>query len=164
MSQIVKSLQTRIQEITASIAAQTAELAAYETLLRIESAKENTPTEHSPSGSAVQTTPVVNGSGSAVELADIKFTGNKTTLVADIVERYGNAGASAKDIDNVFTARKIKRSKNLVYNTLSYLAAKKKLHRHEGRYYAVVAAPVSKSQSASPVKTKRKLSAAASRR
>ena len=87
-----------------------------------------------------------------MELADITTTGNKTTLVADIVRAHGSLGVSPKDVDQFFSARKIERGKNLIYNTLSYLVAQKKLLRRDGRYFGTVNAPVAPSQSAPPTK------------
>jgi len=52
------------------------------------------------------------------------------------------------DVDQIFSARKIKRGKNLIYNTLSYLVAQKKLQRRDGPYFGVVTVPVAQSQSA----------------
>jgi hypothetical protein len=55
-------------------------------------------------------------------------------------------------VEKVFNDRKIKRSKNLIYNTLSYLVAQKKLQRRDGRYFGVTTAPASPSASAAPTK------------
>jgi hypothetical protein len=158
MSLIANTLKIRIGEITASIAAQTAERAAFERVLQIELGKQTSLIQEAPKGNNSHPTPIVKGSEPAVELAGLSFTGNKTTLVADIVKGYGSAGASPKEISDVFTSRNIKRSKNLVYNTLSYLTAQKKLHRHEGRYYALLPSPIAQNHSVPP--KKRKLSAA----
>ena len=66
-------------------------------------------------------------------------------------------------MDQFFSARKIKRGKNLIYNTLSYLVAQKKLQRRDGRYYAAVTTLAAQSQSAAPP-TKRRLSPAGLKR
>jgi hypothetical protein len=145
MTQLVKFIRTRIQEITACVEAQTTELAVYERILQIETAKTSTPTEESPSAGTA-----------AVELENLTFTGNKTALVGDIVRSYGSSGALPKEVDSAFTAKKIKRSKNFIYNTLAYLVTQKKLHRHDGRYFAVLTAPVAQNPGNS--RTKRKLS------
>ena len=158
MSHLTESLQTRIHELTASINKQKTELAAYEQILQIETAKASSTPEESPSDAPSETNPSSPQAISvapAVELADITTTGNKTTLVADIVRAHGSLGVSPKDVDQFFSARKIKRGKNLIYNTLSYLVAQKKLLRRDGRYFG---APVAQSQSAAP--TKRRLSPA----
>ena len=57
MSQLTKSLQTRIEELTASLEAQTAELAAYHRVLHLELAKEGTPAEEIPSDPRAGRTP-----------------------------------------------------------------------------------------------------------
>jgi hypothetical protein len=159
--QLAKTLKTRIQELNASIATQKNELDAYERLLQIETAKGSTPNVESPSETRSQTGSVATHSAPPIEPATIAFTGNKTTLVADIVKSLGRAGASPKDVDKVFTDRKIQRSKNLVYNTLSYLVAQKKLQRRDGRYFGVASATATQSASAS---TKRRISPAGLKR
>jgi len=156
MSQLTKSLTTRIQELTASVAAQTSELAAYQRLLQIELAKERGSTQPSAGETGPQKQLVSTPSAPPVALASVTFTGNKTALVADIVRSLGKAGAAPKDVEKVFTDRKIKRSKNLIYNTLSYLVAQKKLQRRDGRYFGVMIAPASPTAGAAP--TKRRIS------
>jgi hypothetical protein len=162
MSNLTKSLQTRIHELTASIDAQKTELAAYQNFLQIETAKAGTSIEQSPSDTPSKTNPSSpQGTSVAppVDLADITTKGNKTTLVADIVRAHGKLGASPKEVDQFFSARKIKRGKNLIYNTLSYLVAQKKRRRLDGRYFGAATAPVVQSQSAAPP-TKMRLSPA----
>ena len=156
MSQLTKSLTTRIQELTASVEVQTSELAAYQRLLEMELAKESGSTQPSAGETSPQKHSVSTPSVPPVELASITFTGNKTTLVADVVRSLGKAGASPKDVEKVFNDRKIKRSKNLIYNTLSYLVAQKKLQRRDGRYFGVTIAPASPTAGAVP--TKRRIS------
>jgi len=147
----MKSLRTRIQQLTASVAAQTTELAAYERVLQIEIAKEGTPSQGSLSEAPSQTKPVLAQSAPTVELA---FTGNKTAFVVAIVHARGAAGATPKEIRDVFTARKIALSDNLIYTTLSALAKQKKLKRRDGRYFGVGSATASKSGSTVPAKRK----------
>lgn len=159
MPQLTKSLKTRIEELTASLEAQTAELAAYHRVLHLELAKEGTPAEETPSDSRAQTNSVHAPSTTSVDLTAIEFTGNKTALASEIVKSYGSAGASSKEVNQVFTARKIKRGKNFVYKTLSHLAAQKRLQLRDGRYYGLGSATVSKSGSGAPAK--KKMSAAA---
>ena len=190
MSQLSKSLEKRIQELTASIETQKAELTAYERVLHMEVVKDNAPAETSdapepplPASSQTATKKKrvtkkaaskpaeANADRAAGEtraetpaaLSGVSFTGNKTTLVAEIVKSYGDAGASPKDVDAFFTARNVERSKNLIYNTLSYLVAQKKLQRHDGRYFSVgvKARPVAAKKTAAATKkapTKRRLS------
>ena len=158
MSQFANSLKTRIQDLAASVETQKTELAAYERVLQIELARESaTPTGPIERPSLTHSTvPESAPVPSAVDPANLTFTGNKTTLVGDIVKSYGSAGASPKEVEEIFSARKIKRSKNLVYNTLSYLVSKKKLKRRDGRYFSVLTTPVPQSGSTAP--TKRRIS------
>lgn len=172
MSQLSKSLEKRIQELTDSIEAQKTELAAYQHVLHLELSKSGAPagtesgvnedlSSQEPSQVAVvdhQQESKLNGSSSP----EVNYKGNKTSLVADIVKTYGNSGATPKDVDAFFTAKNIQRSQNLIYNTLSYLVAHNKLVRREGRYYPLATATAStgKASSATPAKapSKRKIS------
>jgi hypothetical protein len=141
MSTLIKPIEKRIQEIIKSIDAQKAELLAYEGLLQIELGRENTPSVGS-SIIAPETSKSESVDGrrkpSRAFSSDIPNTGNKTAMVAEIVESYGSAGATPKEVDNVLTSRRIKRSNNMVYTALSYLTARKKLKRLDGRYFASV--------------------------
>jgi hypothetical protein len=165
MSQLSKSLEKRIQELTASIESQKTELAAYERVLDMENSKEN----DAEGSSSIVHQPVTvvsrqghaEHAGPAKKASELEYTGNKTTLVAEIVKSYGSAGATPKDVDAFFTAKDIERSKNLIYNTLSYLVAQKKLHRRDGKYFVVGGAmPAKKSGAAkkTAAPTKRRLS------
>ena len=155
MSQLSKSLEKRIQDLTKSIESQKIELAAYERVLHIELSKENAPTE------TVSIVPEVAAPDAKVP--EINYGGNKTTLVTEIVQSFGSSGATPKDVDAFFTARNIERSKNLIYNTLSYLVAQKKLHRRDGKYSVVAgnSAPAKKTaalKKLAAAPTKRRLS------
>jgi len=163
MSQLSKSLTTRIQELTTSIAAQTAELAAYKEVLRIEVAKEATPTEVIPSSISTKSSPVSSNGASGVDLGGVEFGGNKTAFVVAIVKAHGAAGATSKEIRDVFAMRKIPQSDNLIYTTLSALTKVKKLRRADGRYFGVGSAAVSKTASGAPV-AKKKMSPTAIKR
>jgi len=113
--------------------------------------------------------PAVVPAAPAAKKTDVAYTGNKTALVVDIVKSFGGTGATPKDVDAFFNAKNIKRSTNLVYNTLSYLVARDRLVRRDGKYFLPggtpapakkkAAAPAAKKASA-PVKApvKRKLS------
>jgi hypothetical protein len=175
MSQLTKSLEKRIQELTASIDAQKIELAAYQRVLHLETSKGSASSEpesiaeEAASAASTSHAPAETEPESSAELADVHYKGNKTTMVADIVKTYGSAGATPKDVDAFFTAKNIYRSKNLVYNTLSYLVARKKLIRREGKYFATGIAPVpakkrgpkkgsKRTVAAVPTPTKRRLS------
>ncbi len=172
MSQLSKSLEKRIQELTDSIEAQKTELAAYHHVLHLELSKGGTPVEIESAESEAAPATVANhhasahneqeaGTSALPSLAEIDYKGNKTSLVADIVKTHGGTGATPKDVDAFFTAKNIKRSKNLIYNTLSYLVAQKKLVRREGKYYPVGGSSASPKKTASaPTATpsKRRLS------
>jgi hypothetical protein len=162
-------MTTRIQELTTSIEAQTAELAAYQRVLQIEVAKEATPTEANPSESPAKTSLVSSNGTSGIDLTGVEFGGNKTAFVVAIVKAHGAAGATPKEIREVFASRKIPQSDNLIYTTLSALAKDKKLRRRDGRYFGVGSATVPKTASTATAKrsgsaapaAKKKMSAAA---
>jgi hypothetical protein len=67
-------------------------------------------------------------------LANPKFTGNKTDFVRAVVEAHGPSGATPTEIGEALTARRINRSKNLIYNALSALVNQKKLNKNGNRY------------------------------
>jgi hypothetical protein len=163
MSQLTKSLTTRIQELTTSIAAQTAELAAYKEVLQMEVAKETTPSGSIPSGIPAQSSPASSNGTSGIDLTGVEFGGNKTAFIVAIAKAHGASGATPKEIKVVFTSRKIPHSDNLIYTTLSALVKDKKLRRRDGRYFWVGSATVSKNGSVSPsvATAKKKMSPAA---
>jgi hypothetical protein len=106
MSQLTKSLKTRIEEVTATIEAQTAELAAYKEVLRIEVAKE-TPIEASPSESPAKAGPVSTNGASSVDLTGVEFAGNKTAFVVSIVKAHGAAIKKIREgVTKYWTAKK----------------------------------------------------------
>jgi len=160
MSQLSKSLKTRIEELTTSIAAQTAELAAYKQVLQIEVAKETTLSVSIPNGIPAQSSPASSNGTSGIDLTGVEFGGNKTAFAIAVVKAHGTAGATPKEIREVFASRKIPQSDNLIYTTLSALAKDKKLRRADGRYFGVGSATVSKGEGSAPV-AKKKMSAAA---
>jgi hypothetical protein len=151
MSQLTNFLKTRIEELTTSVEAQTTEMAAYARVLEIELAKEKAPSEESVSKAPVKTTPVSTHSAPSV---DLPFTGNKTAFVIAVVQARGAAGATPKEIREVFSARKIALSENLIYTTLSALAKQKKLQRRDGRYYGAVNGTAPKTVTTKPAKRK----------
>jgi hypothetical protein len=163
MSQLSKSLEKRIQELTASIESQKTELAAYERVLHMELSKEESPAEVAPVAPEIAVALAAHSKAEtpAPKATGVSYSGNKTALVADIVKSFGSKGATPKDVDAFFNEKNIKRSKNLVYNTLSYLVTRKSLVRRDGKYFlsgTATAAPAKKKAAAAPVKTKRKLS------
>jgi hypothetical protein len=68
--------------------------------------------------------------------ATAEFTGNKTDFVRAVVEARGTSGATPRNIDEAFTTRRIDRSKNLIYNSLSALVKQKKLKKQGDRYFS----------------------------
>jgi len=185
MSQLTKSLEKRIQELTSLIESQKTELAAYQHVLHMELSKEGAPAKPvtiAPELALALSTataearepeaPSVEASEAEAPASEVAYTGNKTALVSDIVKSYGRAGATPKDVEAFFAAKNIKRSTNLIYNTLSYLVARDRLVRRDGKYFLPGTTPApakkkmapAKKKAAAPVKTpakspaKRKLS------
>ena len=176
MSQLSKSLERRIQQLTASIEAQQSELVAYERVLQMELMKEGAPAEIAvvewevpleimAEAESEPDEVIILDEAPETETSEVPVSGNKTAMVEQIVKSYGGSGATPKDVDAYFTSRNIERSKNLVYNTLSYLVAHKRLERRDGRYFVTGApmarktrGPAKKKAAAAPVKTKRTLS------
>jgi hypothetical protein len=153
MSSLTRPLQKRIQELKSSIESQKAELAAYERVLEIELAssgqaqqlaiteiadttqrtatamERQSPTNETAAGETGITREPGTDRGP-------EFTGKKTDFVAAIVRERGSSGAAPKEVADVFAARGISRSKNLIYNALSLLVKQKKLQRNGGRYFS----------------------------
>ncbi|HEY3938544.1 MAG TPA: hypothetical protein VGL97_14000 [Bryobacteraceae bacterium] len=157
MSSLTKSLEKRIQELRSSIEAQKAELAAYERVLEVERVRVDllqTPTEAEPPTKEPE---IVQ---EAVPSTEPAFAGNKTEFIAGILKARGASGATPKEIDTVFSAQAIARSKNLIYNALSFLLKRKKLAKKGGRYFLVSDAAAK--PSAAP--QKRRISAAGLKR
>src|SRR5437868_14921622 len=75
---------------------------------------------------------------SGTETAPV-FSGSKTDFVAAIVKARGISGATPKEVSDIFLARGIARSKNLIYNALSLLVKQRKLEKKDGRYFSVYA-------------------------
>lgn len=153
MSSLTRSLQKRIQELKSSIESQKAELAAYERVLEIEltnsgqaqqlgmteiaettqrtatAVERQSPTDERAAGQ----TGITRESGTD---RGPEFTGNKTDFVAAIVRARGPSGAAPKEVGDVFAARGISRSRNLIYNALSLLVKQNKLQKNGGRYFS----------------------------
>jgi hypothetical protein len=156
MPSLTKSLERRIQELKASIESQRAEMAAYERVLEIELAhaqrSHQADTVESADGAQGKITPtegqLPTGEASAgnariaeasgTETAPV-FSGSKTDFVAAIVKARGISGATPKEVSDIFSARGIARSKNLIYNALSLLVQQRKLEKKDGRYFSVSA-------------------------
>jgi hypothetical protein len=151
MSSLTKALEKRIHDLKLSIESQQAELAAYEKVLELERATpgqshqmEATEDAHTDAGIVHSARPQLStdelaASGtrnaSTVITEDPELSGSKGDFVAAIARAHGASGATPKDVGQAFSARRIKRSKNLIYNALSSLVKQKKLERREGRYF-----------------------------
>jgi hypothetical protein len=177
MSQLSKSLEKRIQELTASIDAQKTELAAYQRVLHMELGKSGAPAElafeayEAPEEAFTPTLTIVEvmeeesaPPAAASTPSSVQYKGNKTNMVAEIVGSYGMEGATPKDVDAIFTAQDVPKSKNLIYNTLSYLVAHKRLVRREGKYYLASGPFPAKRRGPKPGKKKAAKTAAKSKR
>ena len=172
MPSLTKSLEKRIQELKSAIEVQKAELAAYKRVLEIEVANagqskqaEGVETAVAAQGKVslsnrrVPTNETAAGNsgvaqGSGTEAAPV-FSRSKTDFVAAIVKARGISGATPKEVSDAFSARRIPRSKNLIYNALSLLVKQRKLEKKDGRYFSVSAD--SREQHVAP--RKRKISA-----
>src|SRR5207237_4017831 len=56
-----------------------------------------------------------------------------------IVKARGIAAATPKELSEFFSARRIQRRKNLIYNALSLLVKQRKLEKKDVRYFSVPA-------------------------
>jgi hypothetical protein len=65
-----------------------------------------------------------------------EFSGNKTDFVRAVVKAGGRSGTTASEINEAFTVRRIERSKNLIYNSMSALVKQKKLKKQGDRYFS----------------------------
>jgi hypothetical protein len=151
MPSLTKSLEKRIQELRSSIEAQKAELAAYERVLEVERVRGDVPQAPAEEPEIAQ---------EAVPSTEPAFVGNKTEFITGILKARGASGATPKEIDTIFSAQAIARSKNLIYNALSFLLKRKKLTKRGGRYFLLSDAGAV--QSATP--QKRRISAAGLKR
>ena len=64
----------------------------------------------------------------------LEFTGNKRDFITAIVKSRGAAGIAPKEIEKIFSDRKIEKSRNLIYNALSMLVKQRVVSRDNGRY------------------------------
>jgi hypothetical protein len=156
MPALTKALEKRIQELKTSIESQRAEIADYERVLEIELAHAGGPQQadaaESADGAQGSITPTkkefptdeaaAGEAGSARasgSQADPVFSGSKRDFVAAIVKARGISGATPKEVSDVFSGRGVARSKNLIYNALSFLVKHRKLEKKDGRYFSVSA-------------------------
>ena len=135
MSFLTKSLEKRIQELRASIEAQTTELAAYEQVLALESGKPAESAVPAPAAAPASHTQAPS-SGSPIT---VEFNGSRSDFVASVLKERGSAGVIPAEISAAFVARKISVSKNLVYNVLSLMFKQKRVRKSGGRYFLVAA-------------------------
>jgi hypothetical protein len=75
-------------------------------------------------------TPVESPAGAE----ELEFTGNKRDFVTAIVKSRGSAGIAPKEIERIFSDRKIEKGRNLIYNALSLLVKQGLMTRDNGRY------------------------------
>jgi hypothetical protein len=164
MSFLTKSLEKRIQELRASIEAQSTELAAYEQVLALESGK---PAEGvipsaaapAPAAPAASHTPTpTTSSGNPIT---VEFKGSRSDFVGDVLKQRGAAGVAPSEISAAFATRKVPISKNLVYNVLSLLFKQKRVRKAAGRYYLVAGKAPAKAPVKAPVKAAAKAPAKA---
>ncbi len=140
MSFLTKSIEKRIQELRASIEAQSTELAAYEQVLALESGK---PVEGViPSAAASAPAPPAatrkpTPATSSENPITVEFTGSRSDFVGEVLKQRGSAGVAPAEISAAFATRKVPISKNLVYNVLSLLYKQKRVRKSAGRYYLV---------------------------
>jgi len=160
MSFLTKSLEKRIQELRASIEAQSTELAAYEQVLALESGKPPEaviPSATAPAPAApaaTHTPPTATSSGNPIT---VEFKGSRSDFVGEVLKQRGSAGVAPSEISAAFATRKVSISKNLVYNVLSLLFKRKQVRKSAGRYYLVAG----KAPAKAPVKVAAKAPAKA---
>ncbi len=65
---------------------------------------------------------------------ELEFTGNKRDFVTAIVKSRGSEGVTPKEIETIFSDRKIEKGRNLIYNALSLLVKQGLMKRDGGRY------------------------------
>jgi len=126
MPNLTKSLEEKIHQLQSAIDSQQQELAAYELVLQIETKNEQ-PVE-------LAAAPVTEASQPAK--VNVTYSGNKTTVVVDIIGSYGVEGCTSKEIASEFASRNILVKSNFIYSTLSFLLSKKRLVRRDGKYFA----------------------------
>jgi hypothetical protein len=153
MSFLTKSLEKRIQELRASIEAQSTELAAYEQVLALETGK---PTEAAapaavsiPAAPAPSHPPAPSASPAGSPIT-VEFKGSRSDFVGAVLTQRGSAGVTPSEISAAFAARKVSISKNLVYNVLSVMFKRKLVRKSGGRYYLVAAKAAAKAPAAAP--------------
>jgi hypothetical protein len=162
MSSLTDSLEKRIQNLKSSIHSQEAELAAYEQVLKIErGATPGEPRQPEVSHAVRKKAQPIHVDKPAAETSiapatgtdtDPAFSGSKIGYVAQILEARGTTGATPKEIDQVFSAKRISRSDNLVYNALSLLRKDRKLEKRDGRYYFLPSPSAPAKKAAAPQK------------
>lgn len=124
----------RLQSLTAEKEIIRRELDAVKSALAVLSERESDADTEAPAG-AGKDTPLHTEDGKTSNGKGPEFTGNKTDFVRALVEFRGAAGATPKDIDQVFTQRRIEKSKNAIYNALDSLVRQNKLKKKDGQYF-----------------------------
>jgi hypothetical protein len=85
-------------------------------------------------GRAAETAPPAPAAEPAPVSKPATFAGNRTELIRELVQAAGAKGVTPKEIDQEFSARKIEKGRNLIYNVLSGLVNAGTLSRKDGRY------------------------------
>ena len=165
MSFLTKSLEKRIEELRASIEAQSTELTAYEQVLGLESGKPAegaaafVPAVVAPEPAVVSHTPAPSASsGSPITVA---FNGSRSNFVSAVLQQRGSAGVTPSEISAAFAARKVAVSKNLVYNVLSVMFKRKLARKSGGRYFPLAGKAPAKTAQKAPAKAVKKAPAKA---
>jgi hypothetical protein len=86
--------------------------------------------ESEKAGAVELETPVASPAGAE----ELEFTGNKRDFVKAIVQSHGSEGIRPKEIERIFSDRKIDKGRNLIYNALSLLVKQGIMKRDNGRY------------------------------
>jgi hypothetical protein len=160
MSFLTKSLEKRIQELRASIEAQSTELTAYEQVLALESGK---PAEGAAAfvPAAAPVPPMASHTAAASPSSGspmtVEFNGSRSHFVAAMLEQSGSAGVTPSEISAAFAARKIAVSKNLVYNVLSVMFKRKLARKSGGRYFPLTAKAPAKTAPKAAAKAAKKV-------
>jgi hypothetical protein len=160
MSFLTKSIEKRIQELRASIEAQSTELAAYEQVLALESGKPVEgviPSAATPAPAAQAATHTPSPATSSGNPITVEFKGSRSDFVGEVLKQRGSAGVAPSEISAAFATRQVPISKNLVYNVLSLLFKRKQVRKSAGRYYLVAGKAAAKA----PAKTAAKAPAKA---
>jgi hypothetical protein len=139
------SLHNKIQSLRASIEAKQAEmqreeeeLRAYERVLALETGTAGPRPSSGSRGDGASARAGTEQNGSAGTGTDPAFDGkSKTAFVFEIIRSRGAAGATPKEVQEVFTRQGLETGKNTIYTALSSFVKQRKLKNKNGRYVAI---------------------------